>query len=98
MGETLVSGLMRAGRRPEELLLTERRPERADELRERYGVEVVSNSVAAAKADTLMLVVKPQDMAEVLKEMAPHLSPQTLVVSLAAGTPTPAEESRLPAA
>jgi pyrroline-5-carboxylate reductase len=89
MGETLVSGLMRAGRRPEELLLTERRPERADELRERYGVEVVSNSVAAAKADTLMLVVKPQDMAEVLEEMAPHLSPQTLVVSLAAGITTP---------
>jgi pyrroline-5-carboxylate reductase len=97
MGETLVSGLMRAGRRPEELLLTERRPERADELRERYGVEVVSNSVAAAKADTLMLVVKPQDMAEVLEEMAPHLSPQTLVVSLAAGITTAFVESRLPA-
>jgi pyrroline-5-carboxylate reductase len=96
MGETLVSGLMRAGRRAEELLLTERRPERAAELRERYGVEVVSNSVAAQKADTLLLVVKPQDMAEVLQEMAPHVSAQTLVVSLAAGITTGFVESHLP--
>lgn len=96
MGETLVSGLMRAGRRAEELLLTERRPERAAELRERYGVEVVSNSVAADKADTLLLVVKPQDMAEVLEEMAPHLSAGTLVVSLAAGITTGFVESHLP--
>jgi pyrroline-5-carboxylate reductase len=96
MGETLVSGLMRAGRRAEELLLTERRPERAAELRERYGVEVVSNSVAAQKADTLLLVVKPQDMAEVLQEMAPHVSSQTLVVSLAAGITTGFVESHLP--
>jgi pyrroline-5-carboxylate reductase len=96
MGETLVSGLMRAGRRPEEMLLTERRPERAAELRERYGVEVVSNSVAADKADTLLLVVKPQDMAEVLDEMSPHLSSSTLVVSLAAGITTGFVESHLP--
>ena len=96
MGETLVSGLMRAGRRAEELLLTERRPERATELRERYGIEVVSNSVAAQKADTLLLVVKPQDMAEVLQEMAPHVSAQTLVVSLAAGITTGFVESHLP--
>jgi pyrroline-5-carboxylate reductase len=77
MGETLVSGLLRAGRRPEELLVAERRSERATELRERYGVEVVSNAVAADKADTVLLVVKPQDMTEVLQELAPHLGPQT---------------------
>ena len=52
MGETLLSGLIRAGRRPEELLITERREERAAELRERYGVDVVSNVDAAAKAET----------------------------------------------
>jgi pyrroline-5-carboxylate reductase len=38
MGETLLSGLIRAGRAPEELLVTERRPERVAELTERYGV------------------------------------------------------------
>ena len=96
MGETLVSGLLRAGRRPEELLLAERRPERATELQERYGVQVVGNVDAARKADTLVLVVKPQDMGDVLDEVAPHLTGGTMVVSLAAGITTGFIESRLP--
>jgi pyrroline-5-carboxylate reductase len=96
MGETLASGLLRAGRRPEDLILTERRPDRADELRERYGVDIVSNPEAAQKADTLMLVVKPQDMAGVLDEISPHLTSDQLVVSLAAGVTTATVEARLP--
>ena len=42
MGETLLSGLLRAGRPPGDLLVGEKRRERAHELQERYGVEVVS--------------------------------------------------------
>src|SRR4051794_18987120 len=96
MGETLLSGLLRAGRRPEELLVGEKRRERAHELRERYGVEVVSNTDAAAKAETLALVVKPQDMADVLDELAGVVRPGQLVVSLAAGITTAFIEARLP--
>jgi pyrroline-5-carboxylate reductase len=96
MGETLASGLLRAGRSPLDLLLTDRRPERGVELRERYGIDVVSNAEAAAKADTLLLVVKPQDMGELLDEIAPHLTSGTLVVSLAAGITTAFLEARLP--
>jgi pyrroline-5-carboxylate reductase len=96
MGETLVSGLLRAGRRAEDLILTERRPERATELRERYGVDVVTNAEAAQKAHTLLLVVKPQDMTDLLDEIAPHLSTDQLVVSLAAGITTGTIEARLP--
>ncbi|MFK4082636.1 pyrroline-5-carboxylate reductase [Kribbella sp. NPDC020789] len=96
MGETLLSGLIRAGRRPEQLLITERRAERAAELRERYGVDVVSNLDAAAKAETLVLVVKPQDMPELLAEIAPVVRPEQTVVSLAAGISTTFIESRLP--
>jgi pyrroline-5-carboxylate reductase len=98
MGETLASGLLRAGRSPSDLLLTDRRPERGVELRERYGIDVVSNAEAAAKADTLLLVVKPQDMGELLDEIAPHLTSGTLVVSLAAGITTAFLEARLPQA
>ncbi len=96
MGETLLSGLLRAGRRPEELLITERREERAVELRERYGVDVVTNVDAAAKADTLVLVVKPQDMPDLLAEIAPAIRASQTVVSLAAGITTNFIESRLP--
>jgi pyrroline-5-carboxylate reductase len=63
MGETLLSGLIRAGHLADDLLVGEKRRDRADELRERYGVEVVSNTEAARQAETLALVVKPQDIA-----------------------------------
>ncbi|WP_244931230.1 pyrroline-5-carboxylate reductase [Nocardioides sp. W7] len=96
MGETLLSGLVRAGRRVDDLLVGEKRAERARELEERYGVAVVGNVEAARKADTVMLVVKPQDMADVLAEIAPALRPGQLLVSLAAGITTAFIESRVP--
>jgi pyrroline-5-carboxylate reductase len=96
MGETVLSGLVRSGRSPGDLVVSERRPERADELRERYGVDVVNNVQAVTRADTVMLVVKPQDMADVLDEIAPVVRPGHLVVSLAAGITTTSIEARLP--
>ena len=96
MGETLLSGLVRAGRRVDQLMVGEKRAERARELEERYGVAVVSNREAAAKADTVALVVKPQDMGDVLDEIAPELRPGQLVVSLAAGITTAFIEARVP--
>ena len=96
MGETLLSGLVRAGRRVDQLMVGEKRAERARELEERYGVAVVSNREAAAKADTVALVVKPQDMGDVLDEIAGDLRPGQLIVSLAAGITTAFIESRVP--
>jgi pyrroline-5-carboxylate reductase len=81
----------------DELLVGEERLERAAELEERYGVAVVSNVEAAAKADTVALVVKPQDMADVLGEIAESLRPGQLLVSLAAGITTAFIESYVPA-
>lgn len=97
MGETLLSGLLRAGRPPASLLITEKRAERAAELAERYGVEVVDNVDAARRCTTLVLVVKPQDMGGVLEELAPHVHSGQTVVSLAAGITTQFIESRLAA-
>ena len=96
MGETLLSGLIRAGRPAERLLVGEKRPERGTELQERYGVEVVGNREAAQKADTVVVVVKPQDMHDLLGEIADVLRPGQLLVSLAAGITTSFIESRIP--
>ncbi len=96
MGETLLSGLVRAGRRVDNLLVGEKRAERASELEERYGVAVVSNARPPRKADTLALVVKPQDMGDLLDEIASELRPGQLVVSLAAGITTAFIEARVP--
>lgn len=95
MGETLLSGLIRGGRDVADLAVGEKRPERAAELREKYGVKVVGN-VEAAGAETVVLVVKPQDMTDVLAEIAPHLRPGQLVVSLAAGITTALIEKHIP--
>ncbi|THV13044.1 pyrroline-5-carboxylate reductase [Nocardioides caeni] len=96
MGETLLSGLIRAGRSAADLVVVEKREERAAELAERYGVPVVADVAAAAEADTVLLVVKPQDMADVLAEIAPALRPGQLLVSLAAGITTSFIESHVP--
>lgn len=97
MGEMLLSGLLRGGWEPADLLLTERRPERAEALSARYGVRSVGNAEAAASADTVLLVVKPQDIDALLAEIRDHLRPGALVVCVAAGISTAFVEERLPA-
>jgi len=96
MGSTLVSGLIRSGRDPSELVITSRSGERAKELAGRYGVRGATNVEAAEAADTLVLVVKPQDMDGLLAEIKDHVRPGALVVSLAAGITTGWLENRLP--
>ncbi|MEO7981137.1 MAG: pyrroline-5-carboxylate reductase [Sporichthyaceae bacterium] len=97
MGEALLSGMLRSGTPVADVLVSARRPERTAALRERHGVEVVSSAEAAARADTLILTVKPQDMGALLDEVAPHTPPGRLVVSVAAGITTAFLESRLAA-
>ncbi|NEE50429.1 NAD(P)-binding domain-containing protein, partial [Streptomyces sp. SID8455] len=95
IGEALLSGMIRAGWRPADLLVTTRRSERAQELHTRYGVESVSNAEAAKAADILILAVKPQDMGKLLDELAPHVAADRLVISAAAGITTTFIEERL---
>ncbi|MGW8381119.1 pyrroline-5-carboxylate reductase [Streptomyces sp. ODS28] len=95
IGEALLSGMLRGGWSPSNLLVTARRKERADALRERYGVEPVGNAEAAEHADTLILTVKPQDMGTLLDELAPHVPADRLIISGAAGIPTSFFEERL---
>jgi len=96
MGETVLSGLLRAGWNPDDIVATDRRPEREVELSHTYGIRMLSNSEAAAEADTVILVVKPQDMRELLSEISSVVKPDVLIVSLAAGVDTASIESQLP--
>lgn len=97
MGETLLSGLLRAGWSADEVVLSERRPERAAELADRYKVRTTTNLGAVSSSDTIVLVVKPQDIAGLLTEIRDTLRPGALVVSIAAGITTSFVEERLPA-
>lgn len=97
MGETLLSGLLRAGRQASDVVITERREERARELADRYGVKVMGNAEAAAASDTVVLVVKPQDIGGLLAEIRDAVREGTLVVCIAAGITTAFVQERLPA-
>jgi pyrroline-5-carboxylate reductase len=97
MGSTLLSGLIRSGRDAADLVITGRDIERTEELASRYGVRRMSNVDAALGADTLVLVVKPQDMGGLLSEIRDHVRPGALVVSLAAGITTGFLEEHLSA-
>ncbi len=98
MGEALVSGLIRSGgRSADEIMVTCRREERVRELTERYGVAAtLSNPEAVAWAETLVLMVKPQDMEALLEEIADGVHPGQTVISFAAGIRTSFVEKRVP--
>ena len=96
MGQAILSGLLRAGWEGDSVIATTRGPERAAELRERYGVEVASNSEAVRRADVVIVAVKPQDAANLLEDLAGRLAPGSPVVSICAGLPTSFFEKRLP--
>ncbi|HEY9472568.1 MAG TPA: pyrroline-5-carboxylate reductase [Mycobacteriales bacterium] len=97
IGEALLSGMLRAGRSANDVLVSVRRPERGKVLTERYGVRAVGSAQAASESDVLLVAVKPQDIDALVDELAPVYSQDTLLVSLAAGIPTRYYEERLPA-
>lgn len=96
MGETLLAGLLRAGWDPGRIVGTDRRDFRRDELEHTYGIRTGTNVEAVEGADTILLVVKPQDVGGVLPEICAHVAPGTLVVSLCAGVSTAKLEAGLP--
>lgn len=96
IGELVLAGLLRAGWPAEQLLGTARRPERAEELAQRYGIRMVDNLTAVAEAEVLAVAVKPQDAATLLAEIGPRVPPEKLVISLCAGLPTRFFNARLP--
>ena len=97
MGEALVSGLVLSGSaKPADIICTDVREERLEELRTRYGVRTSAQNVeAVAQSEIIIYAVKPQLMAEVLKETADQLDLSKLVVSIAAGVPLRAIEALL---
>jgi pyrroline-5-carboxylate reductase len=90
MGEALASGLIRSGgRAKDELMVTCRREERADEIARSLGVgTTLSNPDAVAWASTIVLTVKPQDMEVLLGQISDSVTSEHLVISFAAGIRT----------
>jgi len=83
--------LARAARKTlsgQELLLSNRTPEKARALAEELGCRAVDNRTAALEADYLLLGVKPQMMESLFQELRPLLRERkapTVLVTMAAG-------------
>jgi pyrroline-5-carboxylate reductase len=97
MGEAIISGLIVSGSsKPENIICTDVRESRLDEIKSEYGVRVsVNNAEAVEASDIIIYAVKPQIMATVLEETADKLDMSKLVISIAAGVPLPAIEACL---
>jgi pyrroline-5-carboxylate reductase len=97
IGEALIAGLLSSEwRSPAEIAATSRRPERVEELAERYGVAAtLSNPEAVANAALVVIAVKPQDIEALLGEIGGALTPEQTVLTVAAAITTSQIESRL---
>jgi pyrroline-5-carboxylate reductase len=94
IGESLLAGLVSSGWT--NVVATARREERLVELRERFGIEAtLSNAEAVAGARIVVIAVKPQDFEALLGEVAPAISTDQTVLSVAAAITTARIEARL---
>src|ERR1700739_1129171 len=96
LGSILLRAYLKQGLfTPKRVTATVRHDEKAASLAKELGVSVTTNNRSAVKnAEVILLAVKPQVVSEVLKEIKPALSKDTLVISVAASVPTSYIEQR----
>jgi len=97
MGGALIEGMISGALvRPEAVIVSDTDEGRRREIARSYGVAVTADNREAVRgADVILLAVKPQNMGEVLSGLAGSVSPEALVISIAAGISTAAIEKGL---
>lgn len=87
MGEAILAGLIRQNLTTHEFIhASEPRPERREELDQRYGIHSTDNNIAAVKdADVVVLAVKPQKLDKILADLKDRIPTQAVVISIVAG-------------
>lgn len=88
MGEALAGGFLRVVSPTTQVVIAEKRPERAAELQAAHRVEIAEPVEAVRDAQVVVLVVKPQDMPTLLADVGSAIEPGALVISIAAGIRT----------
>ncbi len=86
MATALIRGMIRVGTAPESISASDPNPSVRAGLVGDTGIATFdSNAEVVAQSDVVVLAVKPQSMAAVLTELRPMMTPDHLVVSVAAG-------------
>jgi pyrroline-5-carboxylate reductase len=87
MTEAMISGLVDKNLLPSEQISAINRGnmDRIQELSSRYGISCLPKEAAIAKADIIVLSVKPKDIAEAIRDIQPLTNPHQLFISVLAG-------------
>ncbi|WP_045827263.1 pyrroline-5-carboxylate reductase [Teredinibacter turnerae] len=86
MAGSIFGGLVANGYSTQSIIASDPKPEALAKLQASLNIRTTTdNREALAAADIVVLAVKPQVMKAVCCDLAPHLKPGTLVVSIAAG-------------
>lgn len=86
MGGALIEGWRRAGAfQPSQLMILDPQPGEAAKTAQAQGALLNPPDAEIAKAQTVLLAVKPQLWRDAAQALAPKLAPEAVVVSIAAG-------------
>ena len=89
MAKAIIGGLIAEGFSPHDLSASGPRLETLEKVGSDYGISIsTDNASTAAKADVIVLSVKPQMLKEVALGLANSLGHKPLIISLAAGITT----------
>jgi pyrroline-5-carboxylate reductase len=84
MAEAMIKGITQSGQR--DIMVSELRDERRTYLESAYNVKATPDNKEVVKnCDIIILAVKPQNMDDVTGEIAGLITPEKLVISIAAG-------------
>ena len=97
LGEALIGGLIDAKTvKKDQFIATDAHPERLALIGKKHGIKTnQSNKEAVRSARVVILCVKPMVVETVLKDIASELTPQHVIISVAAGVTTKFMENAL---
>jgi len=90
LGEALISGMLDAGIvSKKQFIATAAHKERLEQLHGKLGIETtLSNAEAVRKSHLVLVCVKPMNVEDVLRQVVEELTPDHIVISVAASVTT----------
>ena len=85
MAQGMFGGMIKAGYLASDIIVTGTNVEKLAKKAEKFGVQTTLDNKEAAKADVVVLAVKPHQFQGVIHEIKEVISDEALVISVAAG-------------
>lgn len=98
MAGAIIKGLIKTNyAKPENLIATQAEPTGIEEKSKNLGIKIIlDNKELVKNSDVIFIAVKPNQVLGVLEEVKPFITPEKLVVSIAAGVTLSKLETNLP--